>query len=80
MFSTKPRISNSSIDSSSLNSFSSSFLHLLQMIEKTNIFKSYYILGFSNFLYLPEITHNSFLIFLVMGNILVLFYYSFHNN
>ena len=43
-----------SIDSSSLNIFSSSFLHLLQIIERTNVFsKMYDILGFSNVLQLP---------------------------
>ena len=45
------------IDSSSLNIFSSSFLHLLQVIESTNVFyKMYDVLDFSNFLYLPQIT------------------------
>ena len=40
---------------SSLNIFCSSFLHLI--IEKTNVFfKIYHILGFLNFLYLPQIT------------------------
>ena len=34
----KSRTFNISIDSSSLNIFSSSFLHLLQIIERTNVF------------------------------------------
>ena len=39
------------IDSSSLNAFSSLFLHLLQMIERINVFsKTQDILVFSNFL------------------------------
>ena len=39
---------NISIDSSSLNIYLSSFLHLLQIIEKTNVFsKMYDILGLS---------------------------------
>ena len=40
----------------------------------------YDILGFSNFLYLPQITQYSFLIFLVIGNVLVLFYHFSHNH
>ena len=70
-----------SIDYSSLNTFLSSFLHLLQMIRKTNVSsKMYDILVFLNFLYLPEITQMIFFIlsFLAIGNILVLFYHSFH--
>ena len=50
----KPRIFNISIDSSSLNAFSSSFLHLLQIIERTSVFsKRYYIFGFFKFFMLP---------------------------
>ena len=50
------------------------------MIERTNIFcKMYDILGFSNFLYFPQITQYAFFIYLVVENILVLFYHSFHN-
>ena len=64
IFSIKPRIFNILIDSSTLNTFSSSFLHLLQIIEGTNVFsKMYDILGFSNFLYLSasrgQITTNN---------------------
>ena len=45
---------NISIHSSSLNIFSSSFSHLLQIIEKTNVFSNMYdILEILNFLYLP---------------------------
>ena len=41
---------NISIDSSSLNIFSFSFLHLLQIIGRTNVFsKRYDILGLLNF-------------------------------
>ena len=48
----KPRIFNISIEPS-LNIFSSSSLHLLQIIERTNAcYKNYDILGFSNSLYL----------------------------
>ena len=55
-------------------------LHLLQIIKRINIFaKRYDILGFSNFLYPPQITQYSFFIFLVTENILVLFYHSSHN-
>ena len=50
IFSIKPRIFNISIDSSSLNNFLSSFLHLLQITERANIFsKRYDILGFFKF-------------------------------
>ena len=76
----KPRIFNISIDSSSLNIFSSSLLHLLQTTERTIFLKMYYILAISNFLYLPEITQYNFFIFLVTENILVLFYHSSHNH
>ena len=80
MFSIKPRTFNISTDSSSLNIFSSSFLHLLQIIERTNVFsKRYDSLGFSNFLYLPQITQVNILIFYLNKNILVLFYHSSHN-
>ena len=50
------------------------------MIEGTTVFpKSYDLLGFSNFLYLPQITQYNFFIFLDIENILVLFYHSAHN-
>ena len=46
-----PRRLKISIDSSSLNIFSYSVLHLLQIEERTNVFpKRYDILGFLNFL------------------------------
>ena len=38
LYSSKPKNFNISIDSSSLNTFSSSFLHLLQIIKRTNLF------------------------------------------
>ena len=67
-----------SIDSSSLNIFSSEFLHLLQIIEITNAFsKRYEILGFSSFLYFLQITQHYFFIFFVIETILALFYHSF---
>ena len=72
-------IFNISIDSFSLNIFLSSFLQLLQIMERTNVFsKRYDILGFSNFIL--QITQYNFFIFLVIENILVLFYHSFHNH
>ena len=40
----------------------------------------YDILGFPNFLYLPQITQYNSLIFLVTENILILFYHPSHNN
>ena len=44
----------------SLNNFSSSFLHKLQIIEITNVFlKRYDILGFSNFYTLQYFTANN---------------------
>ena len=52
----------------------SSFSHLLQITERTVFFKKTYdILGYLNFLYLLQITHEIFfiLIFLVIENILV---------
>ena len=59
-----PRTFNISIDSSSLNNFLSSFLHLLQIIERTNVFpRRYDILGFPNFLYLPQKIQYNFLSF-----------------
>ena len=79
-FGIKPIIFNISIDSSSLNNFSFLFLCLLQIIERTVFSVRYDILGFSNFLYLPQIMQYSFFIFLVNKNILVLFYHSFHNH
>ena len=49
-------------------------------MERINIFsKMYDILGFSNFLYLPQIIEYNFFIFLVIEYILVLFYHSTHN-
>ena len=57
---------NISIDSSSLNNFSSSLLHLLHIIERTNVFsKRYENFDFSNFLCLPQITKYYLIIFLV---------------
>ena len=76
----KPRIFDISIDSSSLNIVSPSFLHLQQIIERTNVFsKMYDFLGFLNFLYLPHIMqYNIFILtFLVIENVLVLFNNSF---
>ena len=68
-------IFNISIDSSSLNIFSSLFLyHLLGVIEGTNV------LDFSNFQYLLQIVQYNFFIFLFIENILVLFYHSSHNH
>ena len=76
----KPINFNISIDSS-LNTFSSSFLDLLQIIERNRVFsKMYDILGLSNFLYLPQIMQYNFFIFLVIKSILVLFYHSSHNH
>ena len=52
----------------------SSFSHLLQITERTVFLKKTYdILGYLNFLYLLQITHEIFfiLIFLVIENILV---------
>ena len=81
MFSIKPRIFNISIDSSFLNVFSHSFLQLQQIIERTKVVsKMYDILGFSNFLYLPQVTQHIFFIVLVIENILVFFYHSLHND
>ena len=52
---------NVSIDSSSLKTFSSSFSHLLQIIERANGFlEMYHILTFLNFLYLPQTTQYIF--------------------
>ena len=50
----KPRFLNILIDSSSLNIFSSLLLHLRQIIERTDAFFRMYILGFIDFLYLPQ--------------------------
>ena len=61
--------------------FFPSFLHLLHIIERTNVFsKRYDILGFSNSLYLPQITQYNFFILIVFENILVLFYHSSNNH
>ena len=76
----RSRIFNISLDSASLNIFSSSFLHLMQILERSNVFsKRYDILGFSNFLYLPQIKQYNFFIFFIIENTLVLFYHSIHN-
>ena len=40
----------------------------------------YDILGFLNFQYLPQITQYNFFIFLVIENVLVLFYHFSHNH
>ena len=81
MLSIQPRIFNISIDSSSLNIFSSLSLHLLQVIERTYIFfEKYDILGFPNFICLPQITQYISFIFLIIENVLVLFYHSFYNH
>ena len=57
-----------SIGSSYLNIFSFPFLHLLQILEKTNVFsKVYGLLGFSNFLYLPKITQYIFFYLNLLG-------------
>ena len=79
----KPRCFNISTDSYSLNVFSSSFSHLLQMIEITNGFsKVYGILSFLNFKFSVLTTKStkdfSHIIFLISENILVLFYHFFH--
>ena len=74
-------IFNISIDSSSLKTFSSIFLHLLHIIKRTNAFsKMYDILCFSNFLCLAQIGQRNFFIltFLVIEIISALFYHSFH--
>ena len=66
MFSIKPRVFDISIDSSSLIIFSSAFVQWLQIIEKTMMYvfsMMFDILGFSNFLYLPQITQNNLFIF-----------------
>ena len=56
IFSIEPIIFNISFDSSSLSYFSFSFLLLLQIIERTNVFSTGYgILDFPNFLYLSQI-------------------------
>ena len=68
-----------SINSSSLNIFS--FSHLPQIKHRTNVFSNIYnILGFSNFLYLSEITWYNFFIVLVTENVLVIFYHFSHNH
>ena len=73
-------VENIPLDSSFLNIFSSSFLHLVQIIGKTNVFLRYDVLDFSNFLYSPQITQYNFLIFLVTEINLVLFYHFYHNH
>ena len=53
----------------------------LQIIERTNVFSERYdILGFTNFLYLLQITQYNLFIFLVIENILLIFYHSSHNH
>ena len=90
MLLTKSRIFNISFDSSSLNIFLFSYLHLLQTIEGGHVFSMRYdIFGFflylqiflllANFLYLLQITQYNFFIFLINKNILILFYHSFYN-
>ena len=75
IFSIKPKIFNILIDYFPLNSFSLLFLHLLQITERTKkFFYKYDILDFLNFLHLLRITQDNFFIFLVIENILVLFY------
>ena len=77
----KPRIFNISIDSSSLNISSSSFSHLLQIIERINIFsKRYNVLVFQIFYTYRKQCNAIFFIFLVIQNILILFYHSFYNH
>ena len=53
----------------------------MQIIEKTSVFSKWYdILGFSNSLYLPQITQYIFFIFLIIENFLTLLCHSFHNH
>ena len=67
-FSIKPKIFNISANSSSSNVFSSSFLHLLQIIKRTDIFSEMYdILELLNFLYSPEITQRIFFHFRLLS-------------
>ena len=64
----KSKTFNISIDSPSLNILS--FLYLLQIIERTYVFcKKYGNAGFSNLLYLLQITQYNFFIFLIVENI-----------
>ena len=71
---------NISIDSSSLDKFSSSLLHhFLQIIERTIFFKRCDFSAFSILSNLLQIAQYIFLIFLFMENDLVLLYLSYHN-
>ena len=71
---------NISIDSSSLDKFSSSPLHhFLQIIERTIFFKRCDFSAFSILSYLLQIAQYIFLIFLFIENDLVLLYLSYHN-
>ena len=77
MLSIRPRVFNISTDSSSLNIFLIFNFNLLQVKERTSVFsKMFDILGYSDFLYLPQIMQYSFFIFLVTENIFVFFYHS----
>ena len=61
IFLVKQRVFDISTESCSLIFFLSSFLHLLQIIERTSVFsKRHDILGFSNFLYLPQLMKKIF--------------------
>ena len=71
IFSIKLRILNTSIDCPYSNIFSSSFPHLLQVMFF--FLKIHDILGFLNFLCLPQITQYNFFIFLVIKIFLVYF-------
>ena len=81
MLSIQPRIFNISIEYYSLSTFLSSFLFLMELIEGTKVFSNRYdILGFQNFLYLPQIMQHKFFIFSVTINILVLLHnYSYNH-
>ena len=66
----KPTVFNISIDSSSLNIFSSLLPHLSQITERNNFLsKICYILGFLNCLYLLELMQKTFFILTVLESI-----------
>ena len=80
---TKSRIFSITFDSSSLNIFSSLPPHLLQIIERINVFWEIFdILGFFNYLYIPQTMQWIFFILTSLEfteNISVLFCHSFCN-
>ena len=70
----KPRIFNISMDFCSLNIFSSSLLHLLQVIERTNVFAKRYDVFIFIYLFIYLLIFNFFIFTLFTVDLKLLIY------